>query len=205
VYTNVLEDFDEQRIQTEAKLETMEREWQLSSKDLFIAKCVQIPQAEQKAASPEQLRLTSNRLPLPRIWACSACVMANQQHLNQEIELVGPQTAWKGITGLTLKQTRPQNQRNRGLNLNATNGILRIDIIDISVLSFVRTDQRCSWRVYNNHTYLKTAKPQGLIARNNMLYIFLYLLMLGKSILINCSMVRTSTPPFSWTTRLMTH
>ena len=26
----------------------------------------------------------------------------------------------------------------------------------------------------------------------------------GKSILINCSMVRTRTPPFSWTTRLMT-
>jgi len=36
-------------------------------KDLFIAKCVQIPQAEQKAASPEQLHLTSTRLPLPRI------------------------------------------------------------------------------------------------------------------------------------------
>ena len=26
----------------------------------------------------------------------------------------------------------------------------------------------------------------------------------GKSILINCSMLRTRTPPFSWTTRLMT-
>jgi hypothetical protein len=36
-------------------------------KDLFIAKCVQIPQAEQKAACPEQLRLTSNKLTLPRI------------------------------------------------------------------------------------------------------------------------------------------
>jgi hypothetical protein len=30
-------------------------------KDLFIAKCVQIPQADQKAACPEQLRLISNR------------------------------------------------------------------------------------------------------------------------------------------------
>jgi len=127
-YTTTLEDLDEQRTKIETKLLTMEREWQLkinSSRIFFIAKCVQIPQAEQKAACPEQLRLTSNKLTLPRIWACSTCAMANQQHLNQEIEPVGPQTAWKGVTGSRLKHTRPKNQRNRGLNLNARNGILR--------------------------------------------------------------------------------
>jgi hypothetical protein len=45
-------------LQIETKLETWAR-MTTQSKDLFIAKCVQIPQADQKAAYPEQHHQTS--------------------------------------------------------------------------------------------------------------------------------------------------
>ena len=53
-------------------------------------------------------------------------------------------------------------------------------------------------RDFNQVKCIKDEREQLLVKEDEIRHID------GKSILINCLVVRTRTPPFSWTTRLMT-